>query len=183
MRTLWRPFLGLATLGLVVLPGLGQEKLTERTLKLGPDGKSPPASIADMAWMAGHWTGEALGGQVEEIWSPPRGGVMMGMFRLSKGDKPSFYELMLLTDEGGSLKLRVKHFNPDMTGWEEKDKSVDFPLVAKSPDALHFQGLTFQRDGENLLTHYLAMRQKDGTMREEALRYVRQSPAPAPKPG
>ena len=42
--------------------------------------EKPKATLADMSWLTGHWTGTALGGFVEEIWSEPRGGAMMGMF-------------------------------------------------------------------------------------------------------
>jgi hypothetical protein len=37
------------------LPVSDQEKLTERTFRLKPGEKSPPAAIGDMAWLAGGW--------------------------------------------------------------------------------------------------------------------------------
>ena len=39
---------------LLALPASAQEKLTERTFRLKPGATSPPATIADMAWLAGH---------------------------------------------------------------------------------------------------------------------------------
>ena len=78
----------LATLLALSLTAFAQERLTERTLKLNPGKQSPPASVADMAWMAGSWNCEALGGLAEEIWSAPRNGGMMGMFRLIKNGSP-----------------------------------------------------------------------------------------------
>jgi hypothetical protein len=105
------------------------ERLTEHTFKLSAGKQSPAATIADMAWLAGHWTGEGLGGLIEEVWSPPRNGVMMGMFRLVRDGKPIFYELLTLAEERGSLTLRLKRFNADLTGWEEKDKTIDFPFI------------------------------------------------------
>ena len=175
MRTLWKSFLGLATLGLLVVPGLAQEKLTERTMKLGPDGKSPPATIADMAWLAGHWTGDALGGVSEEIWSAPQGGSMMGMYRLIRNGKPVFYELCTIVEENGSLVLRLKHFHPDLKGWEEKDKTVDFPLVALGKGAVHFEAMSFHPQGPSALTVYLVIGEKGG-VREETFSYVRRPP-------
>jgi hypothetical protein len=160
---------------LLALPVSAQEKLTERTFRLKPGATSPPATIADMAWLAGHWSGEALGGLSEEIWSEPGAGSMMGMYRLIKDGKPVFYELLTIVEQNGSLMLRLKHFNPDLTGWEEKQKTIDFPLVAKRDGAVHFDGMSFHPEGNDALVVYLAIHQKDGTVREEAFSYKRRS--------
>lgn len=168
----------LAILSFFVVPAFAQERLTENTRKLSPDKKSAPATIKDMQWLAGHWTGEALGGLSEEMWSPPRDGAMMGMYRLVREGKPIFYELLTLVEENGSLIIRLKHFNPDMTGWEEKNKTVDFPFVAKIGEVIHFDGMAFRPDGSDAVTIFLAIRQKDGSFREETFRYTRVAPGP-----
>jgi hypothetical protein len=158
---------------LLALPVSAQEKLTERTFRLKPGASSPPATLADMAWLAGHWAGEALGGQSEEIWSEPGAGAMMGMYRLIRDGKPVFYELLTIVEQNGSLMLRLKHFNPDLTGWEEKQTTVDFPLVAKNDGAVHFDGMSFHPKGNDALVVYLAIRQKDGSLREATFSYKR----------
>jgi hypothetical protein len=161
---------------LVAAPVLAQDKITERTFKLAAGAKPPAATLADMAWLAGHWTGEALGGVSEEIWSAPGAGAMMGMYRLIKNGKPVFYELLTIVEENGSLALRLKHFHPNLTGWEEKDKTVDFPLVALEKGAVHFEGMSFHPREDGTLVVYLAIGQKDGSVREEAFPYKRQPP-------
>jgi len=154
----------------------GQERLTAHTLKLGADAKSPHSTISDVAWLAGHWVGPALGGEAEEIWSPPKAGSMMGMYRLVRGDKVIFYELLTLAQEGGSLVLRLKHFNPDLTGWEEKQKTVDFRLVGVEAGIVHFEGMSFHREGDDKLTIYLAIKGKNGVLLEETFQYARIRP-------
>jgi hypothetical protein len=166
----------LLMIGSFSVPAFAQDRLTEHTIKLSPGKKSPSATIGDMAWLAGHWTGEALGGISEEIWSSPRNGVMMGMYRLVRNGKPIFYELLTIAEENGSLMIRLKHFNADLTGWEEKDKTIDFPLVGKAAGVVHFDGMAFHPSGESAMTVFLAIRQKDGSIREEAFRYTRVSP-------
>ena len=37
---------------------------------------------------------------------------------------------------------------------------------------MQFSGMTFQRDAEDALTVFLAIRQKDGTVKEETFRYT-----------
>lgn len=169
-----------ATVLALSLTAFGQERLTEHTLKLSPGKQSPAATIADMAWLAGTWTGEGLGGIVEDAWSQPRNGAMMAMFRLIKNGRPVFYQLRALVEENGSLIMRLKHFNPNMTGWEEKDQTVDFPFVAKEKGVIYFNGLSFKPEGEgaaDALTIYLAIRNRqDGGVREEVFRYTRVKP-------
>ena len=152
---------------------IAQERVTEHTIKPAPGSRPPAATIADMAWLAGHWTGSVLGGVGDEIWSPPRNGMMLGMYRQMNDGKPRFFELLTLIEEGGSLLLRLKHFNQDLTGWEEKNESLSFPLVAKAGRTMQFSGMTFQRDAEDALTVFLAIGQKDGTVKEEIFRYTK----------
>ncbi len=148
--------------------------MTANTLKLAPGQSSAPATIADMAWLAGHWKGDGLGGRSEEIWSPPDNGVMMGMYRHIKDDKPVFYELITLVEERGSLVLRLKHFNPDLSGWEEKGESVSFRFVAKRDGFIHFDGMAFKPEGPDAVTVYVAIEnRKDGTIREAEFHYTR----------
>jgi Domain of unknown function (DUF6265) len=149
-----------------------QIKNTENTLKLSEGQSSEKATIADMAWLAGGWSGTGLGGVSEEIWSRPAGGTMMGTYRLIKADKPVFYEMLLLVESEGTLTLRLKHFHPNFVGWEEKDKSVDFKFVKKDGNRVYFSGLTFERAGKELNIH-LALGQRDGTVREEIFKMKR----------
>jgi len=151
----------------------GQQQITENTVRLAEGAASPPATLSGMAWLAGSWTGDALRGQVEEIWSPPQAGAMMGMFRLLREGKTVFYELMTRVEENGSLVLRVKHFNPDLTGWEDKSASVDFALVAVDGDRFLFDGLTFHRQRDDTMTIHVVISAKDGAIREEVFRYAR----------
>jgi hypothetical protein len=154
-------------------PSLQQR--TPNTLTAAADVRSPRATVGDMAWFAGTWTGTGLGGVTEEVWSAPADGAMMGMFRLVKDGKVAFYEFLTLVEEEGSLVLKLKHFNPDLTGWEEKADSVKFRLLQISPAMIQFGGLTFKRVGDNTLEVFLAIRTRDGSVREEAFKMTRAS--------
>ncbi|HVS33894.1 MAG TPA: DUF6265 family protein [Thermoanaerobaculia bacterium] len=165
----------LAILALVVsATAAAQEKVTEHTVRLAADATPPKASVADMAWLAGRWTGDGLGGRTEEVWSAPDGGVMLGTFRLIRNDKPVFYEFLTLSESERGLVMRLKHFHPDLTGWEERDKFVEFRYAGTIDGVIHFDGLTFRREGEDAMTIFLALRQKSGEMREEKFQMRRQ---------
>lgn len=138
------------------------------------DGRAMPAArIDDVAWIAGHWTGEAFGGVAEEIWSPPLGQAMMCMYKMVKDGAVVFYEFVLIVEEGDSLMLRLKHFDAQFCGWEEKDVSLEFPLVALTPNEAFFDGLTFRRVGDDRLEAYVLLKRKDGEPEEAGFQYTR----------
>jgi hypothetical protein len=166
--------IGVALLSLVLAgSAAAQEHQTPNTLKAPGDSPGPAATLADVSWLVGHWKGTGLGGVSEEIWSQPAGGVMMGMYRLVIDGKPSFYEFIHLAEENGSVSMRLKHFNADLTGWEEKDRVVTFRLVKLGVNEAYFGGLTFRRS-ENRLQIFLAIRDRDGKVREESFTLERQ---------
>ena len=159
---------------LVFVSGISaQVKQTENTLKLDPGKSGTAAKIDDMRWLAGTWRGPGLGGVAEEIWSEPVGGVMMGSFRMLKGEEPVFYEFITLSEDNGSLVMRVKHFSPELVGWEEKDKTVDFKFIKRDGKRYYFDGLTFEVETPDAVKIYLTMQQKDGSMSEGVFEYKR----------
>ena len=147
---------------------------TPNTVRLPEGTRSPPARVTDLAWLAGTWTGEGLGGTIDEAWSDPGAGSMVGYFRLVKDGKPVFYELLTLLEVDGSVEMRLKHVNPDMTGWEEKNAFVTFKLVKHDATGAWFSGLTFKRIGPDQIEGYIALRDRTtGIVREEKLTYRR----------
>jgi len=57
--------------------------------------------IDDLAWMSGHWTSTQDGVVMEEIWTDPRGGVMLGMHRDARDTKASFEFLRVAATPDG----------------------------------------------------------------------------------
>jgi len=165
---------GLALLLVAVEPVVAAESRTEHTYKLSEGEEAPAATLADAAWLAGSWTGTAFGSQFEEVWSTPSADSMVGYFKLYTEDKGvSFYELMTITVDDGTLSLKVKHFNADFTAWEDKADFVNFRLVKMDADALHFAGLSFYKRDENHIDAYIVLREGD-EVSEHELKYVRE---------
>lgn len=131
-----------------------------------------PATIEDAAWLAGRWVGEGFGGQMEETWAPPVGGQMVGHFRYWRDGQPQFYEIMLMDVVEGGVRMRVKHFNPDFTGWEERGEWHAFEPVSAAPDALIFNGLEIRRESEARIVMRIRLRRGD-VVEEEILRFER----------
>lgn len=164
----------LYTLVLMANLATAQSQKTEHTLALDDPDQRPAASLDQVAWLAGSWTGTAFGQKLEEVWNPPSAGSMVGMFKLYDEDKGvNFYELMLIVEQENSLSLLVKHFSRDFVSWEDKEGHVNFKLVRIDPDAIHFSGLSFYRTTQDTMDVYLAMRLKDGSVKEEHMLFKR----------
>lgn len=146
---------------IISLSCFGQENF-ENTLKYTETQVSQNAKLKDVAWIAGHWKGEAMSGQIEEVWTPPLGGSMMGSFKLVVDGKVVFYEIETITEENETLIMRLKHFNNDLKGWEEKDETEEFKLVKITEDAAYFDQLTFKKRGDDGLDIYVVIGSKSG---------------------
>lgn len=153
-------------------PVTSQERNTENTLKASATSKPPAARIGELGWLRGEWVGHGLGGDALEVWSGDANGAMVGHFRSSGTDGVRFYELMTLVEVQGSLVMRLKHFNADLKGWEEKDKTVDFPLARLKDRTAYFEGLTYRREGDTLTVH-VALSDGSGGAKEETLVFKR----------
>jgi hypothetical protein len=57
-----------------------------------------PSRVADLSWMAGDWIGEQGGGTVEEHWTPPAGGMMLGTGRVIAEGRTLFFEYMRIEE-------------------------------------------------------------------------------------
>ena len=157
---------------------LAQTVKTEHTYKLDDPDTRVPASLDDVAWMVGSWSGEAFGGTFEQTWNPASVGSMVGMFKLINDGKVNFYELLLLVEAEGSLSLKVKHFTPEFTAWEEKDDFVHFRLVGVGSGVVHFSGLSFYQVSDDEMHAYIAMHNQDKVW-EEKLVYRRSKSSPS----
>jgi hypothetical protein len=148
------------------------EPRTEHTFGLESGETRPEATLKDAAWLVGSWTGTAFGQKFEEVWNAPTAGTMIGLFKLYGDDGVTFYELLELSVEEGTLSLKVKHFSADFTAWETKEDYVTFRLVKKEDDALHFGGLSFYLQDDGSIDGYIVMREGD-ELTEYPLRYQR----------
>lgn len=77
------------------------------------------ATVADVAWLAGCWEGRQGEAVIEEVWSKPGGGSMIGFGRTVKENRTTSFEFMQFREYAGSLA-----FMPQPQGGQR----VTFPL-------------------------------------------------------
>lgn len=117
--------------------------------------KTLEPKLENIAWIAGTWHGKAFGGITEEIWSQPSGGSMMATFKLLNDGKVTFYEIEVIREIENTLILQLKHFGPDLKGWETQEETVDFPLIEITENKAVFEGMTFEKVSENNMNIYV----------------------------
>ena len=130
--------------------------------------------ISDFAFLAGYWIGDGFGGVSEEMWMPPMNDRMQGIYKHSLDGELVFSEFMDISRENGEFRLRLKHFNPDLTGWEEKNDFVTFRLVSVAPGKVIFRGLSYELLDPDHMKIELNLREDDGSTHTEVFNFTRQ---------
>jgi hypothetical protein len=104
----------------------------------------PPPTVADLAWLEGRWVGQLGDSTIEEHWSGVDGGTIIGMFRVVSTKKTTpnrigLYEFWAVEPGDAGPELRMRHFSPGLTAWEEKDAPLVFRVVAHGERTVAFE--------------------------------------------
>jgi hypothetical protein len=116
-------------------------------LAAGQEG--PVAHVSQLAWMAGCWEIARADGGVEEQWMAPRGGIMLGMSRTTRGDRATAQEFAVIRVVDGRLVYEA------MPGGQAP---VTFSATSVSPTRAIFENpmhdyprrIIYQRSGDLL---------------------------------
>ena len=114
-------------------------------------------------WLAGHWCGGGAGRQVDEVWLPEAGGVLLGMSRTLRGAAVESFEYMRIVSDAGVVEFHVQPNGVPATmftqaargdGWIRFENSAhDFPTrieYRRSGDALRAFIAGPGRDGQEM---------------------------------
>jgi hypothetical protein len=138
------------------------------------------ATVADLAWLAGHWRDETATDLSEEVWSAPHGDSMLGMWRWASKGQARVIELLMVRQEGDGVAFRFRHFDGTLKAWEDKDAPFVLPMIRGGPSMAVFQGrsekggllrLTYTREGDALV----AVLEKDD-QKPQTFRFRRAAP-------
>jgi hypothetical protein len=128
------------------------------------------AKLEDLAWLEGSWSGQVDGDEVDEVWTGASAGAMMGMFRCVREGKVRFYEFMTITKASAQVDLTIKHFDPALVGWEEKDAAARFVLTGSTGQ----QAVFHQASGDKQL--WLVYESRNGSELRIYFRPIENSP-------
>ena len=139
----------------------------------------PPRNeaVKPLAFLTGRWVSEKGAEVQEENWSPVSGNSMIGSFRIVTSGKAIFYEFWAVEVDDNRPVLKLKHFNADLAGWEEKNSSTKMALISNSEDDAVFGAangsvsLHYHRTGDTLtcIVHHV----RDGKGSDETFDLTR----------
>ena len=90
-----------------------------------------PATIAQAAWIGGVWTGTEKTTTVEERWTPPSGGSMLGTSRTMANGAMSAFEFLCIVERGGTLVYQAMP--------NGRSPATDFTATAVTADSITFE--------------------------------------------
>jgi hypothetical protein len=126
--------------------------------------------LEGLAWLEGYWSGQVNGDEVDEVWAKAAAGAMMGMFRCVREGKVRFYEFMTIAKGPEQIDLTIKHFDPALVGWEDKDDAARFVLTESTGKRAVFH----QSSGDKQL--WLVYESPDGSELKIYFRPIENSP-------
>ncbi len=112
------------------------------------------AVIADMAWLAGAWVGTrgtAGTTSIEERWSPPLGGAMLGVSRTVSRDRMVGFEFLRVVERDGGLVYVAQPGGKSPTEFVLTEVSGT-RAVFENPRHDFPQRITYERSDEGALT-------------------------------
>lgn len=121
------------------------------TLLAAPLAAEAPRNAALPAWMAGTWVMEDGTNWADEVWTDPRGGVMLGVTRTGFGPQLQNWEIaQVRARSDGTMAFIVQ---------PEGKAAVTFPMVLISDEAVEFanpandypQRIRYWRQGKLLM--------------------------------
>ena len=121
-----------------------------------PVASEAPASVSDLAWMTGTWSGPVGGGNVlEENWTVPKAGSIQSLVRMTGPGGTSMVELIVIEEEEGTLRLRLQQWDPGLkprTPEPNVMKLIDMgdnTVAFETENAGGIAKLRYTRDGDS----------------------------------
>lgn len=127
---------------------------SQNTLQYNDEKGSPSATLEDLKWLAGNWKGISPYGVCQENWDEPSGKTMMFCFKMINDNKVTFYEFGQIIEKDKSIEMQIRHFSSDLKPWEN-DKPEIFKFIKKEGNRFYFDGITYEKIGENTLNVYV----------------------------
>lgn len=126
---------------------------------------SDEVRLDDLAWMAGTWRGSADDVSMEEFWTGPLGGIMLGLHRDVYPDRSAFFEYLRIEQRDPGVVYVASPRGRDAT---------EFVLVSAGPTEVVFenpehdfpQRIIYRREGTLMVSRIEGVLSGEATFRQ-----------------
>jgi hypothetical protein len=115
---------------------------------------TPPAHVDSLRWMTGCWEQRGARRTIEEHWTRPAGGAMMGLGRTirhgTSGDSITSYEFTRIVERSGKLVFVAQPSGQKLTEFTE-ESLTDSSVTFSNPAHDYPQSVSYARRGTDSL--------------------------------
>lgn len=126
--------------------------------------------ISGLRWMTGCWEMRLGSARIEEQWTTPDGGIMLGVGRTIKNGRAVSHEFLRIAPEKGALVYTAQIGTPGVTGFRLLRSSAD-EVVFENPAHDFPQRILYRKAGDSLLARIEGL--DKGKPRHEEFPYKR----------
>ncbi|MCB1685859.1 MAG: DUF6265 family protein [Pseudomonadales bacterium] len=119
------------------------------------DTRTVTASIDELAWMTGSWSGPIGDGVLEENWVAPGNGSIGALVRMTRDGSTGMVELIVIEQTGETLTLYLQQWDPGMTPRSERAQKMVLSAIGeqsvsfRATEASGLKGLTYSRPADD----------------------------------
>jgi hypothetical protein len=96
-----------------------------------PPAAGTPATLSQLGWLPGLWSGTEKTTTVEERWTPASGGSMLAVARIMTNNVMGSFEFLCIVERGGTLVYQAMP--------NGRSPATDFTLTAVTADSVTFE--------------------------------------------
>lgn len=108
------------------------------------------SSLQDLGWLAGYWTAETEESLTEELWLPPKGGVMLGLHRDLFPSGKMFFEYLRIEETADGIVYQASPRGNVPTPFPLKESDTQ-RVVFENPAHDFPQRIIYWGEGSDLL--------------------------------
>lgn len=117
--------------------------------------QAPPSpKLTDVSWLQGCWAAATPGRVIEEHWTAPRGGSMIGISRTITGDSLAGYEMVILRQRDSTLEYEAHPSAQPVATFTARTASAT-GVVFENPMHDFPQWVGYRRVGQDSLVAYI----------------------------
>ena len=114
-----------------------------------------------MGWLEGNWKSSGQEITIQESWIRNGAYSMMCVASILENNEIILFEICTITEEEGTLVLRIRHFDKKLNAWEDKKTPLEKKLVKIEKNRFYFDGYTFEKTDKDQITLFIQSKPED----------------------